>query len=191
MVSTTIYAQFDANNALYLTGEVNLGNYIGVDLNINYVYKDTYTFKIGYTDNIRDAKSKPKDFNSGLIGVLLFGVGDPDDQFENFQLCVGKLYKLNPRGTIRANMSIGLGYTIIETPENWQRIDNGAGFVGNYLWDYRKHNTISLIINPKIEFPFTRYFGLTLSPMVQINKDTSYFGIGIGTMIGLLRSRIE
>lgn len=59
--------------------------------------------------------------------------------------------------------------------------------VDNYTWDYGERHRISFIINPKIEFPFTRYWGLTVSPIVQFSKDRTYFGIGIGSMIGLLR----
>ena len=46
-----------------------------------------------------------------------------------------------------------------------------------------------MILNPKIEFPFSRFYGLTLSPLFQINKDRTYIGIGVGQMIGLLRKR--
>ncbi|WP_242082872.1 hypothetical protein [Aestuariivivens sediminis] len=66
---------------------------------------------------------------------------------------------------------------------------NDAFLAENYTWDYKKHNAVSLIINPKIEFAFTRFYGLTISPMLQINKDRTYFGVGIGQMIGLLRKR--
>ena len=66
---------------------------------------------------------------------------------------------------------------------------NDTFLTENYTWNYKKYNTLSLIINPKIEFPFTRFYGLTISPMLQINKDRTYFGIGIGHMIGLLRKR--
>ena len=50
-------------HAFYVTGAVNLGNYFGGDLNLNYVLKEKYTFKIGYTGNVRTAKSTPKDFH--------------------------------------------------------------------------------------------------------------------------------
>ena len=50
-----------------------------------------------------------------------------------------------------------------------------------------KKNRISLIINLKIEFPLTRFYGLTISPMIQINKSRTYFGIGIVYMFGLPR----
>jgi hypothetical protein len=181
-------AQFGENNAIYYTGEFNLGNYIGFDFNLNYVYKEKYSFKIGYTGNIRKPESQPENYTSGLLGILLLGLANPYDQFENYQIGFGKIYNLNKSGTIRANLSLGLGYTTITEPENWQMI-NDAFLTVNYTWNYEKYNTVSLIINPKIEFPFTRFYGLTISPMLQINKDRTYFGIGIGQMIGLLRKR--
>lgn len=181
-------AQFDENNAIYFTGELNLGNYVGFDINLNYVHKEKHSFKIGYTGNIRKPKSQPEDYSSGLTGILLFGLADPYDQLENYQVGFGRIYKINRSGTIRANVSIGIGYTVIWEPGNWKRVNNGF-LAENYTWNYRKYNTVSLIINPKIEFPFTRFYGLTISPMLQINKDSTYFGIGIGGMIGLLRKR--
>lgn len=181
-------AQFTENNAIYQTGEFNLGNYIGVDFNYNYVYKEKYSFKVGYTGNIRKPKSQPDNYTSGLTAIFSLGLSNPFDQNENYQIGFGKIYKLNASGTIRANLSVGLGYTIIREPENWQMI-NAPLLAENYTWNYKKLNTVSLIINPKMEFPFTRYFGLTISPMLQINKYRTYFGIGVGQMIGLLRNR--
>jgi hypothetical protein len=185
---TTVNAQFKENSTLYTSGELNFGNYIGIDLNLNYVYKEKYSFKIGYTGNIRKPKSQPDDYSSGLIGILLFGAANPYDQLENYQIGVGKIYKLNPSGTIRVNISLGLGYTIINEPENWIKITNGF-LAENYIWNYNKYQTFSLLLNPKIEFPLSRFYGLTLSPLLQINKDRTYIGMGIGHMIGLLRNR--
>ena len=173
---------------MYTSGELNFGNYIGIDLNLNYVYKEKYSFKIGYTGNIRKPKSQPDDYSSGLIGILLFGAANPYDQLENYQIGVGKIYKLNPSGTIRVNISLGLGYTIINEPENWIKITNGF-LAENYIWNYNKYQTFSLLLYPKIEFPLSRFYGLTLSPLLQINKDRTYIGMGIGHMIGLLRKR--
>lgn len=180
-------AQFDERNAIYSTGEVNLGNYIGFDLDLNYVYLQKYAFKIGYTGNIRKPVSQPEDYTSGFTGILILGIGNPYDQMENYRLAIGRLYELNKAGTIRVNVSFGVGLTSIKEPENWQAID-GSFLTENYTWNYRKYNTLGLIINPKIEFPFTRFYGLTFSPMLQLSKDRTYVGIGIGQMIGLLRS---
>ena len=186
LISITIAkAQFDQNNAIYATGELNLGNYAGVDVNLNYVYKEKYSFKVGYTGNIRTPKSQPEDYSAGLLS---FGLLNAYDQVENYQIGFGRIIFLNENGTVRANISIGFGYTTIKEPGNWQRIYDES-VPGNYTRDFKEYNTVSLIINPKIEFPFSRFYGLTVSPMVQINKDRTYFGIGIGQMFGLLRKR--
>lgn len=180
-----VNAQFGKNNAIYTAGEVNLGNYVGVDASLNYVYKENYSFKIAYTGVLRKSDNKPKDY----VGGLFDSFNSPHSRIENYQIAVGKIYKLNERGTFRYNLSIGVGYTTIRDAENWQKVDKKL-FARNYTWDYKEHNTISLIINPKIEFPFTRYYGLTISPMLQVSKDRTYLGIGFGQMIGLLRGKI-
>lgn len=185
----SIKAQFDENNAIYYSDGLNLGNYFAVDLNLNYVYKEKYSLKIGYISNMRKPKSRPVDYSSGFVKALLFGSVNPQDQMENYQFALGKVYSLNEKGTIRLNLSAGLGYTVIKEPENWQKIEEASYLAENYTWNYKRQNTISLIINPRIEFPFTKVYGLTISPMVQINKDRTYFGIGVGEMIGLLRNR--
>ncbi len=185
-----VHAQFDENHAIYSTGEFNVGNYIGLDLNLNYVFKEKYSVKMGYSANIRKTKSQPDDYSTGLSGLALLGLIDPYDFLENYQIGVGKVYNLNQNGTIRLNATVGLGYTIVTEPANWKKLDSGFENE-NYSWNYRERNTISLILNPKIEFPFTRVYGITISPMIQINKHTTYVGIGVGKMIGLLRGRLD
>lgn len=160
-------AQFIENNAIYITEEINLGNYFGGDLNLNYVWKDTYAFRLGYTGNLRRAKSLPEDFTTGAAGIMVFGLNNPVDKFENIGVSVGRILKLNPSGTIRANLSIGAGYTFYTEPTNWRKTNNSAVSIAeNYSYDYVRHEAVSLIINPKIEFPITKYFGFTVSPLL-------------------------
>ena len=112
----------------------------------------------------------------------------PRDYFNSFQIGFGKLYNigkienLDENGIVRANISFGLGITTLKERVNW-RLNNNS----YYISDGKRYSTISLIINPKIEFPFKKFLGLTISPMIQINKYRTYFGIGIGQMIGLVR----
>ena len=180
-------AQFAKNNALYATGELNMGNYYGTDLNLNYVLNEKYSFKLGYTGNLRKPKTLPEDFSTGVTGILVWGLNHPMDNFENYGASVGRIYKLNQSGTIRVNLSLGVGYSVITEPENWEKINNNLVHLQkNYSYDNVEHKAVSLIVNPKIEFPITRFFGFTISPMLQINKERTYFGIGIGTMIGLM-----
>ncbi len=184
---TLANAQFAKNNALYAAAELNLGNYFGGDLNLNYVLNEKYSFKLGYTGNFKKPKTLPDDFSTGVTGILVWGLNHPMDQFENYGASVGRIYKINQSGTIRVNLSLGIGYTIFTEPENWEKInDKLVHLQENYSYDNIEYKAVSLIVNPKIEFPITRFFGFTISPMLQINKKRTYFGIGIGTMIGLL-----
>lgn len=183
-----VKAQFAENNAIYYSDGLNIGSYFGVDFNLNYIYKEKYSVKVGYIYNRRKPKNQPEDYSSGLANVLLLGTTNPHDRMENYQLALGKIYSLNQNRSIRLNLSFGLAYTVIREPENWQKAASGF-LVENYTWNYQTQHTLSLIINPRIEFPFTRIYGFSISPMVQINKDRTCFGIGIGQMIGLLRKR--
>jgi len=70
----SVNAQFSENNAIYHTSEITIGNYLGIDIHANYVLKEKYSFKIGYSGFIRRPKSAPENYSSGLIGVLTFGL---------------------------------------------------------------------------------------------------------------------
>lgn len=181
-------AQHDINNTFYSSMEFNIGNYYGLDVHLNYVFKEKYTIKAGYSSNLRKPQSQPQDFSSGVIEIILLNLPNPRDHLETFQIGLGKIYNLNQRNTIRAHVSLGIGFTVIKEPENWERINTGV-IVSNYNWNYKKKNSLSLIINPKIEFPIKRLYGLTISPLVHLNKDRTYYGVGIGQMIGILRKR--
>jgi len=186
-----VHAQFAENHAIYFSKELNFGNYIGLNADLNYVYKERFSLKIGYNGNIRKPKSQPEDYSSGLVKGILLGLENPYDQMENYQIAFGKIGRLNKSGTVRINFLVGVGYTVIREPENWQKIESKSLIAENYTWNYKRDNTASLIINPKIEFPLTWIFGLTVSPMLEINKYSVYYGVGIGTMVGLLRKPVK
>lgn len=186
-------AQFTENHAIYLSGEVGGGNYFNTDLNLNYVFKESYSLQVGLTGNFRKAVSQPDDYFGGLIKtVFSFGLSSPKDMLEIYHISAGKIINLNRSKTIWANLLVGVGYTTIEEPTNWQKV--GGSIIedmvkDNYTWDWEKRHGVSFIVNPKIEFPLTQLWGLTVSPMVQINKDRTYFGIGVGSTLGLLRPK--
>lgn len=181
-------AQFSEKNAIYLIGELNAGNFGGGNSSLNYVFDNKYSFQAGISGLYRESKSKPADFSSGMIRI--FGSSSSvKEEMQNWQILVGKIFVLNKSGTIRFNMATGIGYTILKEAKNWKPVSK-HGFGGaNYTYDVERHGTLSLIINPRVEFPFSRYFGLTLSPILQINKDWTYIGFGVGMMIGLLRKK--
>lgn len=44
-----VNAQFSEDNAIYQTSEITIGNYLGFGVHANYVWKEKYSFKIGYS----------------------------------------------------------------------------------------------------------------------------------------------
>ncbi len=182
-------AQDKIKDNFYLTSDLNLGNYIGIEYNLNYVIQNKYAFKIGFSGNIRKPVSQPDNYSSSLLEVFSSFGNRPYDHFLNYKVEIGRIYNLNKKGTIRANLAFGLGYTLIKEPENWQYSDNSSwiNLTENYTYSYNRHQTISLVLSPKIEFPISKYFGFSVSPQMQFNKDRTYVGIGVGTMIGKLK----
>lgn len=157
-ILANVNAQFSEKNAIYLSDQVALGNYLDVNINLNYVFDEKYSFQAGYSLYVRRARSQPEDYNSGVAKIFTFGISEYIlDEMDNFQILVGKIYKLDESGKIRLNLAGGISY----------------------------------IVSPKVEFPLTRIFGISISPELLINKDRAFIGIGVGSMIGLLRNKIS
>jgi len=184
-------AQFADKNALFYSSEMFAGNYWGINMSLNYIYDEKYSFQLVVSEMLRDAKSQPSDYYAGLFGFIgTFGLSQIHiDEMQNYQVLFGRIVKPKVNGTTRFNLAAGLSYTIINEPTNWQRVDDSYGLGANYTYEISTQNTISLVINPKIEFPFTRVFGLTVSPLLQINKQRTFIGVGAGFMLGLLRPK--
>lgn len=187
IITYSSYAKFEDKNSIFATGTLNIGNYYGLGLNLNYVYDGEYSVCIGYTGNIRKPITQPENYSSGLIGIFFLGLTNPFDHFDSYIFTLGRIYNLNESVGIRANVSAGVGLTTIKESKNW-KVSNDGVVSSNYTWNYYEYNTVSFIFNPKIEYLYSKYFGLTLSPIVQINKDRVNYGIGAGLMIGLLRN---
>lgn len=189
VVSTNAASAQDVEKHLYyLSSEVNLGNYIGFSADVNYLLDEKYTFKLGVVGNFRKPTNQPDDFSIGLFGVLSLGLLQPLENMGSVNAAVGKMYYLNPKKSIRVNAAVGIGYTEIRLIENWQKQMNPS-YGQNYTFDQVTNSTVSLIINPKVEFPLGRVFGFTLSPTAIINKEASYYGVGVGYMLGRIRSK--
>lgn len=181
-----LHAQTPERNQTYFTAAITAGNYYGIDIHANYLLNGKYAFKAGYSGHLRAPEAAPYDYSTGLIGAMSFGFNIPYDKLGNYHVMAGRIFNFNKKGSIRVNLSFGVGLVSIKEPTNWERAERGLIFK-NYTYDYNKYHTIGFIVNPKIEFPFTRYYGLTISPMIQVNKDRRYIGIGIGQMLGALR----
>ena len=181
-------AQEVEKHLIYFSNELNIGNYFGYSGDLNYVYNEKYSAKIGVVGNIRRPTNQPADYTTGVVGLLSFGLYGPYQTMGSVNLQVGRIYYLNSKHNTRLNAGVGIGFTTVETVENWESA-GGSSFAANYTYDLNTKNTTSLIINPKIEFPLGKVFGFTISPTAVINNKSSYYGIGLGYMIGVIRSK--
>lgn len=84
--SQLITAQENNKNTYYLTSEYDIGNYFGVDLNLNYVIKNKYALKVGFTGNVRKPKGQPEDYSGGLNGLFSVFTSNPYDYFTTYKL---------------------------------------------------------------------------------------------------------
>jgi hypothetical protein len=158
-----------------------------MDINLNYILNEKITFRAGYSNSSRIARTLPDDYEMGLLGLFALGLNTPHDFMQNIQFEAGWVWNLNEKGTARFNACAGLAYTKIERPTNWEKVDTYMG--SNYTWDYEFLHKVSLVIHPRFEFPLIRYFGLSINPMLQTNRDMTFFGVGVGVMFGLLTKR--
>lgn len=192
---TTANSQESKKNPLY--GHVGLfwGNYFGPELGINYIKDDTYSFQISYYNHAIEAKEKPGDFNSstpfGWSSTFLFPDLEIPDTNHSFNLLGGYIYNLNPKGTIRLNLQAGIAFIHTRYITNFEKKSAPPFFGDNYDYDSKYRNTLAIIINPKIDFPFFKGYGLSVSPLFQIGRKSTVFGVGVFHIFGRTRNKIE
>jgi hypothetical protein len=189
-LSTGLRAQFLDNNFIYLNAGLSGGNYFGGTLSLSNIYKEKLIFQLGYSDFLRYARSQPDDFDGGVMDALLWGTLSPTDQLRSYEFMMGKVKVLNHKGSTRLNLKAGLAYTQIIEPMNYKRMDTSV-LGPNYSFEYRQINSVGILINPELEFPFSRFFGLSISPFLSLGNQHKNVGIGIKTMAGILRNRIK
>lgn len=181
---TKLQAQFLKNKALYLTQELEIGNHFGAGANATYIHNNNYSLNLGYSKYLKGAKNVPADYSHDSEGM--FG---PLEEINNYQILVGKIFKFKKSGKTRLNLLAGLSYVDLKELVNWKRVSNRFTD-GNFAYTYEhyRHGTVGFVINPKIEFPFTKVFGLSISPKLNINKNRTLFGLGLSIMLGKTRN---
>lgn len=192
LFSQKLNAQFFENNSIYLSNEILFGNHLGIDVSLNWINKNKISIQSGYSGHISFAKSRPNDYTGGSISLFTLGTNSPSDKINTFFIKVGKVILLNEKETIRFNLMGGLGITSFREATNWQPLtgSNQGGFISgpNYTFDYQFETLLCVILNPKLEFPLSRVFGLNISPLVEISSKRVVWGIGVGTMVGNIKN---
>ncbi|WP_010136202.1 hypothetical protein [Ochrovirga pacifica] len=93
-----------------------MGNYLGMFWDVNYIYKDKYSFTIAQQLQLNYANQRPDDmvssedwFNFDLDVVL------------SHRLLVGRIYNFDKNRRSRLNLQVGLAYNLVEEPKNYRK----------------------------------------------------------------------
>ena len=185
-----LQAQSVLKHSVYLNGDLLAGNYVAGELGLNYVYQGKFAVKVSYIGADRKAISTPDDFSTGLIGALTLGLFEPRDEMESYSFQIGRIFATGKQEKACYNISFGVVYSKLNEFTNWQKI-NTAGVAWNYSYDKYKADRIGVILNPRIEILAGRFFGVTFSSTLLVNKDRCFIGVGVGVMGGILRGRLQ
>ena len=163
-----------------------VGNIVGAQLSMSYVWDNNYTINFSFTDFNQSSSSIPEDFRSGIIGAVTFGLIEPKERHRTYAINARKIIKLNEKKRTQLNLLVGIGITNSEIPTNWKKTSS-VGVGTNYTWDTTISNSRSIMIQPKYEYPFKKFAALSLSTLIIINRNDNYYGLCLGLQLGRLR----
>jgi len=173
------YAQ--QKNLLYVSGSLEIGNHLGLDIGVTFINKNKYSFSVGGLGMLYGSDNYPDD-KDDTDSFPFYGIDDAGHLY----FSVGKLIVINNSKTSRLNLSLGFAKTSGYRRYNYirgEKSDHGY----NYSYDFENYRNYSVIINPKFEFVRYDFSGLFISPKIILNSKKSFYGIGLGLMLGKVR----
>lgn|GEM_PF-744218 len=181
-------AQKGPERYFYQSEDLLMGSGIGLDFGLHYVSEKKYTFQLGASIYSLPA-TKPSDYRvNPIFAILTFGFGEAREKLTTYRALLGKVISLNEKRSIRANFSTGIAYNHHRVPTNWMKVPFGEGVNGsNYDHEDQSYGSLGLVLLPKMEFAFSKYFGLTIAVNTMLSPKRSTVGLGIGAVIGLVR----
>ena len=175
--------------ALYLSTDVWIGNMRGAGVSANYIKHDKFSIQVGWSKHIRSSPNIPEDFSNRR----LFDSG-PNDEISGIEFLAGKAFELTRYKRVRLNVLGGIAFTKFEEPTNWvpQEFETFKETISNpnYTYSYTNSNKTFFVFQPKLEIPFSRGFGFSISGRIATNGQYTSYELGAGLMLGLLRERM-
>ncbi|NME70857.1 hypothetical protein [Flammeovirga aprica] len=188
LTSLASFGQFLKDDALYISPSIGGGDYFYFGVSLDYIINEKYSIGISGLSGMRNAKSTPEDYDMGVInGIFTFGTNRPMDYTNIFQFLVGRTFILSKDKDVRANLMLGLSISEKQSPSNWVWVNQGA-FLENYLYEQESYWSAGLILKPKLEIPFSRFFGISFSPFLVLSQEVNY-GCTLDFNLGKVRNR--
>ena len=184
-----ISAQIAKKQIIYTEVGIGIGSYTEIKVSLNYIHKKKFSFQVGFSELKRKSASTPSDYGNYSYFLNFFGPPPYERQY-SYEFLIGKLISFEAQNTFRINFKIGLAFSKIHTPVNFQKSTSWL-WGSSYTFDLKEERKISLIIEPTIELPFSRVFGISFTPFFKVNSEIFVWGIRLNVILGLLKESAE
>lgn len=183
LITLTTMGQERKFSQLYLSTEYISGQFSGVQASAAFSKNGRFQYHIGLRSVGRIPATRPDNYHVPIFerGVM--------DEWTSLNIGASRIIPLNHKRTIRLNLSIAVGVGYHKEPTAWEQTF-GNPFEENYNYDIRKSTSGDFFLNPKLEMPFSRHFGIVVAPGISANtKHGVHFAPSAGIIFGRLRPR--
>lgn len=184
-ITAQLYSQSDSTNRFYFGIYGGLGSTKNIHLDVNHISSNDYTINLFYLLQFENSEFAPHDYRPE--GIITLGYV-PLTTIHSFGFSYGKMVNLNIKA-IKFTLQGGLLFGWMKTPYNFKPRSVGAwlDFGSNYTYEKKEEIVFGLIINPKINFIFTRVVGMSLGVCANINFVKPTIAGELGINIGKLK----
>lgn len=164
------------DHLLYTHGDLMVGNFNGGDIGVSFVFDNKISMQFGFSAISNQPSSNPANYlKKGKESDLSTPASIRNT--ENFHFMLGRVFTLNTKRVVRFVAQGGPGlFSSMENSSGQLELDN-------------KKQSVSLMLNTKIEFPLTNSIGISAGPTYIFSKESSFLGCSIGFLYGIIKSK--
>ncbi len=193
LIGLTLCAQLQKplGDRLYLKETIGSGTHFNAGFSIHFISKDGYSVAVQGVYETKEAHTLPKDYKGGTFGGIF---GPPSTTLITGGVLLGRVRDTKSK-LIRFDLRAGINYGYITRPVKFRPPEPSPSYgfklfsSPNYDYDMEKKWFVGIVINPTIDFTFTRYIGLSLGLRANINPQEIPLTVEVGFLIGNLRGK--
>jgi len=177
-----IYGQYG-----YLEEGVGGGTHFSAKVGFGGVIKKVNNFSLSMYYLSRRSNNAPADYHPGLV---FFGDGRPQTITELICPMYGKVFYMansNSRFVVKGGLAIGS----VINPVNFVPAHSTSWlYLGpNYIYSTNTDITAGIVLNPSIELPVCRVFGLSFGMYCVFTSKSSSIGLEGNILLGVVRNK--
>jgi len=156
-------------------------------LSLDFIINKNNFFSLSYYSISNNASTTPPDYEPGLT---FFGNDLPQQTTSLVCPMYGRVLYMPGKNT-RFILKGGLALGRVSTPENFvPLVPQGWFWLGpNYTYNINHEFTAGIILNPSVEIPFGRVFGMSVGLYSILTSQISSTGLEVNFILGKLRNK--